>query len=174
MDRLHRFVLVLISVIAVSPCFAQSSPELATGQTPTLIASNYLPTTGTAPAVSTDLDPSQATQQASALPDAPSPMQARFNFEPAQSDFAAPDCEETPTSQRAGKLARMISGIIRRFDVADVATPPGIRESAGFSGDTSFAVSQRLALIGGYEHNSVPSFDTMALGVAYTFGRNAN
>jgi hypothetical protein len=197
MNRVHRFVVVLISVIAAPSCFAQSLaqslPRSANGQTPALIASNYVPVTGTIFAGSTGaetstagaaLDLKQASPQPSAMPDAPSPLQTRLNFEPAKSSFEAPGFEETLTNQdiydetmatsKAGKLTHMINSIMSRFDMTDVATAPGIRSSAGLSSDTSFAVSRHLALVGTYQHNSYPSFDTMGLGVAFTFGRNAN
>jgi len=184
MRKLLRFVIVLISVIAAPSCFAQSLPRSANSQTPTLIANNYLPITATAPDGSTAFDPKQASQQQSAIPDAPSPLQTRLNFEPAKLSFEAPVYEETLTNQNVydettapskdGKLTHMFNGIMRRFDMTDVATAPGIRASSGLSGDTSFAVSRHLALIGTYGHNSYPSFDTMGLGVAFTFGRNTN
>jgi hypothetical protein len=113
------------------------------------------------------------------------PSQTTLGFEPAKLDFQAPGQEEPPagqipydaamTASKPRKLVNMINGIMNRIDTSDLATAPGIRSSSGdMNGDATFAVSQHLALIGAYEHNSRLSVDTMALGVAFTFGRSTN
>jgi hypothetical protein len=124
-------------------------------------------------------------QQPSQPPDAPSAVQAAVVWnaaKPGFEDHAGYDMpvvnqssyDQTAGASDPGKLIRMISGIARRFDQPDVVVAPGGHENPGLSGDTSFAVSRRLTLIGAYQHNSVPSFDTMAFGVAFNFGSTAN
>jgi hypothetical protein len=124
-------------------------------------------------------------QPASQPPDAPSAVQAASVWNAAKPGFEDhAGCDMPVVTQRSydqttgasdpGKLIRMISGIVRRFDQPDVAVAPGAHENPGLSGDTTFAVSRRLALIGAYQHNSVPSFDTMAFGLAFNFGGNTN
>lgn len=66
-----------------------------------------------------------------------------------------------------GKLARLITGIAGRFDVGSGQS--GL-DNGGLGGDTSFAVSQHLALTGNFQHSARLHMDTMAVGVAFTFG----
>ncbi len=203
MNMLHRFGIALASMIMVSSCSAQlllasaSAPDQKLTFSPNVTGNDIL-ITGTASAGNTGTLTStggaaldlkalskQEFQRPFTTPGLLSPLQAGGDLEPAKTNFKTSSHEETlADNPRAydlisapsnnGKLIRMISGIMRRFDEANIGAGQGTGQNTGFSGDTSFAVSRHLALVGGYEHNSFPSFDTMAFGVTFTFGRNAN
>lgn len=174
MHRVRHFVIVLISVIAASACFAQSSSASATSQAPILIASNDVAITGITHDASTSVDLSPAV-----LPDAPSSLSPGLNLQPVRlqngantSTDGSQSYDETTMPAQGGKMTRMINAIVNRMDLSDLANAPCIRGNTGPSGDATFAMNQHLALVGAYEHNSRPSFDTMAFGVAFTFGHN--
>jgi len=177
--RLRYFMVALVSVMVVASCSAQSL--LASATTPDLpVPANLAPS-----ASSADLTSATSVTGPAQPPDAPSAVQATISFNAAKVGFGAPMPDDMLASgdrsygqasaaSSPGKLIRMISGLMRRFDESDLTPAQGIRENPELSGDTSFAVSRRLALIGAYQHNSVPSFDTMAFGVAFNFGGNTN
>ena len=178
---LRYLMVALVSVVVVASCSAQLL--LATAATPDrslTIPANIDPSVSSA-----DLTLATSVSQPVQPPDAPSAVQATINFNATRIGLEAPmydamqacgqnSYDQASAASSPGKLIRMISGLVRRFDQSDLTPAQGIRENPGLSGDTSFAVSRRLALIGAYQHNSVPSFDTMALGVAFNFGGNTN
>ena len=176
--RLRYFMVALVSVMVVASCSAQSL--LASATTPELPVSANIDRSASA-----DLTSATSVAGPAQPPDAPSAVQATINFNATDTGFertmhddmlASGDrsYDQASAASSPGKLLRMISGLMRRFDESDLTPAQGIRENPELSGDTSFAVSRRLALIGAYQHNSVPSFDTMAFGVAFNFGGNAN
>lgn len=181
----HLMVAAVMVAAAVASCSGQSllASAATTGgnlATPVAITWSGVSAGGGDP----DLRPA-GKQQPAQPPDAPSAVQAAVLFNATRPGFDAfahydmPVTSQSSYGQTAaasdpGKLVRMISGIARRFDQPDPSVASGTRESSGLNGDTSFAVSRRLALIGSYQHNSFPSFDTMAFGVAFNLGARTN
>jgi len=72
---------------------------------------------------------------------------------------------------KAGTIIRVVNGKKRRFEQVSVDTGQGILEDNGLTGSLIVNLGQHVSLNGIYQRSLRQSFDTVAFGIGYTFGR---